>query len=857
MADVGGAGLGAVAGEALRAALDFSGRAISFDDNRQGLESRVTSMEPLIREIEEIGRELGLPEEEIRKFTDRQDESQKLVGSCSKTSRFNFWKRASKSKKIKELEDSDVKFYQTYVQLLQTRDNKKHEARLNEIYAILDEMRKGGRVCAPSVFVGPCGAPEAPGFTVGKAVPLHELKIRLLKDLQEEDAQVVVLSAPGGRGKTTLASMLCHDVEIKGVFKNNIFFVTFSKTPNLKVIVQKMFQHKNFLVPEYQDDDDAIIQLENLLKQIGPDPILLVLDDAWPVSESLIQKFKKRIPGYRILVTSRYEFPIFNCTYKLERLSDGDAMDLFCHSAFPHGGSINMPEDLVNKIVRGCREFPLALTVVGGSLCGRPEVIWKRTLEQWSKGQSIFDSNSDLLIRLQTSIDALDEKTDVKECFLDLGLFPEDQRIPAMALIDMWVELYNLDEDGTYALANIHELASRNLVNLVFTRKDASEIDGLVIDGYYNEHFLTQHDLLRDLAIYRSSQESIEQRKRLIMDISENDLSKWSIEQIQPFHARILSISIDETFSSSLNNMLLPEKTFSSNWYSFSYIYKSLLGYLSKLVQPSDKQLPEVEVLILNFRTTNYSLPEFMEKMDQLKVLIITNNGVCPAELSNFELLGHLSSLKRIRLEHVSISFLSESKLQFRNLRKISLIMCRIGETFRNCTVEFAYMFPNLVEIDIHCCSNLEKLPEGLCDIVCLKKLSITKCDDLKALPERLGMLTNLELLRLHYCTELTGLTESVGSLQKLRFLDISYCLSISNLPIRIGELCGLKKLDMRGCELGQLPASVKDLGQLKDVICYEDTADLWEPYKIYLNNLKITVLKEDKNLSWLPNLHH
>ncbi|XP_059623781.1 probable disease resistance protein At5g66900 [Cornus florida] len=819
------AALGVAFDRLLRAVLDVKDRASNFKPILDELNSRLRLLEPTVGEIVRLERILDNPEAEINMFTDQLTQAAELVDKCSKVQWWNYKAKVHYSTKLKEFDEKLVKFFQTNGQALLVRDIMSIRARLE------------GKL---NEFVGSCEAPEAPKFTVGLDVPLQELRGRLLED----GAPVVVLSAPGGSGKTTLAKKLCHDVEIKDKFKDNIFFLTVSKTPILRVIVQTMFQHKSYTVPEFQNDEDAINKLEILLKQIRSGPILLVLDDVWTESESLIEKFMFQIPGYRILVTSRSEFRRFGSTYKLELLSDRDAMALFCHSAFPQGGSMNVPEDLVHEIVRGCRKFPLALIVVGGSLYGEPEVIWRDTLEQWSEGQSIFDFDGDLLTCLKTSIDALDKKYHIKECFLDLGSFPEDQRIPATTLMDIWVELYNLDEDGRRALANIHKLASRNLVNLVFTREDASEIDG------YNEHFVTQHDLLRDLAIHQSSQECIEQRKRLFMNIRGDDLSKWSFEHMEPFHTRLLSISTDETFSSSWSSMLLPEKTFSSSWFSFSNICKSLL-------YRKYKQLPEVEVLILNFRTRNYSLPKFMEKMDQLKVLIITNYGFWPAELSDFQLLGFLSSLKRIKLEHVSISFLSESTLQFRNLQKISLIMCKIGETFQNCTFEFSHMFPNLVEINIHCCSDLVELPDRLCDIICLKKLSITKCHDLDALPERLGWLTNLEVLRLHSSTGLLGLPDSVGSLHKLRFLDISNCLSISKLPKRIGELCDLEKLQMRGCGVHQLPPSVKDLGQLKDVICDEDTADLWEPFKIHLNNLKTTVIKEEKNLNWLPSLHH
>ncbi|CAA2963296.1 Hypothetical predicted protein [Olea europaea subsp. europaea] len=51
----------------------------------------------------------------------------------------------------------------------------------------------------------------APDFVVGYDVQLRELKAMLLKD----GVPIVVLSTPGGSGKTTLAKLLCNDDEIK------------------------------------------------------------------------------------------------------------------------------------------------------------------------------------------------------------------------------------------------------------------------------------------------------------------------------------------------------------------------------------------------------------------------------------------------------------------------------------------------------------------------------------------------------------------------------------------------------------------------------------------------------------------
>lgn len=89
-------------------------------------------------------------------------------------------------------------------------------------------------------------------------------------------------------------------------------------------------------------------------------------------------------------------------------------------------------------------------------------------LANWSTGGSIFDSK-ELMNHLKTSIDALDGPI-LKQLFLDLGSFPEDQEIPATLLMDMCVELYNLDEMGKCTMDSLHKLSSRNLVNHVSRR---------------------------------------------------------------------------------------------------------------------------------------------------------------------------------------------------------------------------------------------------------------------------------------------------------------------------------------------------------------------------------------------------
>ena len=84
---------------------------------------------------------------------------------------------------------------------------------------------------------------------------------------------------------------------------------------------------------------------------MATNPILLILDDVWSGSESLVHKLKFTLPDYKILVTSRFAFPRFDFTYRLKPLNDDDAMTLFHHSAFLQNGNPYIPDDLVNKVL--------------------------------------------------------------------------------------------------------------------------------------------------------------------------------------------------------------------------------------------------------------------------------------------------------------------------------------------------------------------------------------------------------------------------------------------------------------------------------------------------------------------------
>lgn len=118
-------------------------------------------------------------------------------------------------------------------------------------------------------------------------------------------------------------------------------------------------------------------------------------------------------------------------------------------------------------MVDECKGLPLALKVIGASLRDQSERFWTSAKNRLLRSQPICESHEfQLLERMKLSIDILPEK--VRECFLDLGSFPEDKKIPLDVLISIWVKLHDIDEEEAFAI--LIELSDKNLLTLV---KDA------------------------------------------------------------------------------------------------------------------------------------------------------------------------------------------------------------------------------------------------------------------------------------------------------------------------------------------------------------------------------------------------
>ncbi|KAK3416247.1 hypothetical protein EUGRSUZ_H01694 [Eucalyptus grandis] len=124
---------------------------------------------------------------------------------------------------------------------------------------------------------------------------------------------------------------------------------------------------------------------------------------------------------------------------------------------------------------------------------------------------------------------------------------------------------------------------------------------------------------------------------------------------------------------------------------------------------------------------------------------------------------------------------------------------------------------PNLEELDLSWCKNLERAHESVAYHAKLRTLDLNGCSNLHHLPDTLQP-KNLERLDLSGCSKLQrfpDIPEKMKCLQSL-FLDGT---SIEELPATVENLVPLEFLDLVGCKkLANLPSSIYKLPNLEDL---------------------------------------
>ena len=243
------------------------GQAIMFRSEFEDLRATLDNVESLVTDIRRSNLASDLPEKEIERMDKLMKKGAKMVGKCSKIQQCNFLYKAYYALKLKELNGAIEKFYKFDLQALIAKTALQALVGVNGIQEQMNNLNLDGRMRSglrslrtlsvdqntniavetsakvdqnTNIVFETWGkvdrvlerldnsdvrmrfgsrtlsVPRPRDDIVGLDLPLKELK-QLLSNKKES---LLLLTALGGCGKTTLVKMLFWDEDIKGTLSH-------------------------------------------------------------------------------------------------------------------------------------------------------------------------------------------------------------------------------------------------------------------------------------------------------------------------------------------------------------------------------------------------------------------------------------------------------------------------------------------------------------------------------------------------------------------------------------------------------------------------------------------------------------
>ncbi|KAH6794732.1 hypothetical protein C2S52_005209 [Perilla frutescens var. hirtella] len=313
-----------------------------------------------------------------------------------------------------------------------------------------------------------------------RLVGFEDMEAKLTECLMEETNELDVISiiAMPGLGKTELAWKIYEAESIRYHFPTRIWVYVSHRFSRREVFLQIL---KNLITVQDISNlsDDKLAQ--TLRSRLEKERFLLVLDDVWSVDawEEIKQVLPLSNRKAKVVITSRERnVGKQSCVHRepffLRLLNLEESWELLQYEVF--GNLEDWPEELIatgKLIASKCDGVPPTIVMAGGILSdlqarGVPMEEWERVSED------VIALRDDDRARLATDIVALSYNRlpdYLRECFLYLGVFPEDYEIPVKMLLSLWIaEGFIWPEDGRTmeesAEENMNDLIRNNLLSV-------------------------------------------------------------------------------------------------------------------------------------------------------------------------------------------------------------------------------------------------------------------------------------------------------------------------------------------------------------------------------------------------------
>lgn len=316
-----------------------------------------------------------------------------------------------------------------------------------------DLAERAGRRAQP-VVIPPRQLPGAVDL-VGRTHLAAEVKWLLLRE-PSNAGQVVVISGPGGIGKTALALRASHesiDRYPDGQLYVELHGTTGGSPDTSEILAQFLRALGATKVPEGKAE-----RLATYRTLLANRRVLLMLDDV--VDGEQASELIPANPACRVVITARQRLPELSGAHHvapLEPLDPADATELFLRVVRDAGINLDRDFDDVGKVVALCGGLPLALRIAGAlRVHDDPRPTSELAERLASLGPEAFAYGGKSVARtIGAGFGRLDAAG--RRLFLGLGLLP-------LTSFGLWTSAALLGGTGTESAAALSQLAASFMI---------------------------------------------------------------------------------------------------------------------------------------------------------------------------------------------------------------------------------------------------------------------------------------------------------------------------------------------------------------------------------------------------------
>ncbi|XP_019182622.1 PREDICTED: putative disease resistance protein RGA1, partial [Ipomoea nil] len=349
---------------------------------------------------------------------------------------------------------------------------------------------QGNNTCASLRLIGP----KRENITVGDSLQHTTIEMvgcddefnMIMDNLKQQSKQreIVSIVGMGGIGKTTLAKRIYGDASFISRFDCRAW-VTISQDYNPIKVLKALLCSLDPTRVVCEEKNELAMRVDKCVKGKR---YLIVIDDIWStnVLDDLMRCFKDGKNGSRMLLTTRlknvaeYADSRGNLCHSMRFLNSYESWNLFHNKVLSQRITLSPEfERIGREIVNKCKGLPLAINVVAG-LLSKP----KQDLNEWEliaknvHTLSIDHSNQQGENIIDLSYTFLPHH--LKHCFLLIGGFPEDSKLPEPFIVDILVsggflKVLRSKSLEDVARESLQDLVDRNLLLISTKMTDDGE----------------------------------------------------------------------------------------------------------------------------------------------------------------------------------------------------------------------------------------------------------------------------------------------------------------------------------------------------------------------------------------------